>query len=125
MTEVKIKYGVPSTISISINNLTALNRNFSDITDILFMLKNKASDADSLALISKKYKTVTGITLDQNNKKIFVSLLKSDFGPSKMETNGNYLICIGVEFNNDGIYIEDQDEKFERRLKVIPDKIRA
>jgi hypothetical protein len=90
------------------------------------MLKNKASDLDTQSIIYKKYKGTTGqITLNSTAKKISVSLLKSDYGAGKMETSGNYLIAVGVEFNNDGIYLEDQDDKFERRLKVKPDKIRA
>lgn len=126
MKEVEVKFGVPTTVAITINNFSSLNRTFEDITDVLFFLKNKATDLDTASVVSKKYKGTTGqIVLNTTSKKVVVNLVKSDFGAGKMESGGNYLIAVGIEFNNDGVYLEDRDDKFERRLKVKPDKIRA
>lgn len=118
-----ITFDNPTLIVITLNRLSEDNgKTFSDITDVKYMFKRNASDTDGDAVFSKTLGS--GITLA--NDKINVNILKSDYGLGKIESGkGDYLICLGVEFNNSGEFIEDKDHDKKNRVTVFSDKIRS
>jgi len=124
MSVTKIKYENTVNLAITINNFTKLGKTFADITRVLFLLKSNASQADAAAPIQKAYPN-EGITLNLVDEKIIVNIAKADFGGDMLQADATYLIAIGVEFNDSGEFYEDKDDKLERKLYVIPDKIRS
>jgi hypothetical protein len=116
-----IKYGTPAMISITINNLNLVGNVFADITNVVFMLKRSAKDSDQEALL---YKSTSngGITL--SSTKMNVAILSADFGGSGLLAGATYLVAIGVEFNNSGVYLEDKDDGLNNRIRIIQDKVR-
>lgn len=116
-----LKYGTPTSIGISINNLTAVGKSFNEITNVVFMLKRNAKDSDESAVLYKSTKT-GGVAL--STSKLIVTIDETDFGGSGLQANANYLVAIGVEFNNSGIYLEDKDDGMNNRIKIIQDKVR-
>ena len=124
MNNLEITYETPTTISISLTDLASRNgTTFANITDVIFMLKEKSYDDDADAVVSKDYKTTNGVTLDSVGGLINVSILEADFGVDKIEVR-NYLICLGVEFSDSGSYIEDYDPNESWIMKINGDKIR-
>lgn len=124
MTDLNITYGTPTMINLSIIDLLLRNgKPFADITDVTYMVKKKSFNADDDTLMSKDLKTATGITLDAPNEIIKISVLPEDFGSDKLRP-GKFLICVAVEFDDSGYYIEDEDPKLERFIEVSPDKTR-
>lgn len=118
-----IKYGNSGELELTINNLDELAKTFTDITDVKFMLKTMASQADEA---SPMYKTMeNGQIYTTPDNKLRVKFAKADFSPTKLRANTVYLIAIGVEFNNTGEYFEDEDDNLQRKLKVTQDKVRA
>lgn len=119
---VKIKYGNSGKLSITINNFAGLGKAFSDITGVIFMLKEKSTTKDADAAF-KKTVIGGGISLDAGNEKIIVSIDKADFGSTGIVSKQEYLIAIGVEFNSSGEYFEDKDDKMQRTAEIIEDKV--
>lgn len=117
-----IKYGNSGKLSLSINNLDKIGKEFNEITDVIFMLKNSASQLDTAAPMRKEQSKGH---IYFSGEKIIVKLEKSDFGTNKLKANTTYLVAIGIEFNSTGEYFEDEDDNLQRKLKVIQDKVRA
>jgi hypothetical protein len=121
MSLIKIKYGNSGKLSLTVNNFIALGKTFADITGVIFMLKDDATQLDTAAPFKKEYPSA-GITLVDPN--IIVQLDVVDFGAGKLVGDSTYLIAVGVEFNDSGEYFEDKDDSLSRKLKVVNDKVR-
>ena len=116
----------PVLIALSITDLLTRNsKTFADITDVKYMYKNNATDLDAAALLSKDVKTPDGIVLNATDSTIDISIDIVDFGTDKLEIDATYLICIGVEFDDDGVYIEDYDPRLDNHVNILQDKIRT
>jgi hypothetical protein len=122
MSVTKIKYDNSLNISITINNFAKLGKTFDDITRVIFLLKASAEQPDAAAPLNKTYPG-GGVTLV--DEKIVVAIDRVDFGDTGLQSDATYLIAIGIEFNDSGEFYEDKDDKLERNLYVIPDKIRT
>ena len=122
MSLTKIKYGNSGLLSLSLTNLEEIGKTFSDITDVIFMLKTNANQEDTAAPLKKEMSMGHIYT---SGEKLIVKLEKSDFSALKLKANTVYLVAIGIEFNNTGEYFEDKDDNLQRKLKVIQDKVRA
>lgn len=120
MKPLEILYETPTKIVLTVNNLAANDKTFSDITDVLYMLKKRASDSDESALVTKDYKTANGVSLVNETIEIFIG--RTDF--SKLTGGETYLVCFSIEFDDNGIYIEDEDPNFTRNVKIMKDKTR-
>jgi len=118
-----ITYDTPTIINIRLTNLVENQNTFAEITDVLYYFKHNANDKDTNAVLSKSLGS--GITLDSGNEKIVVTIAKADFGLDKIEKRKVYLVCLAVEFNSSGNYIEDYDPQVDRKVEILPDKIRA
>lgn len=118
----KLTYKTPTKLVITLTDLLSRNeKNFSDITDVLFFIKENRSQADGDSVVSK---TIGGgITLVDET--IEVSITATDFGTDKLTPRHTFLLCLGVEFNSSGSYIEDYDPKFNRTIEILADKIRT
>ena len=122
MALVTIKYGNSGELELTPTNLSDIGKQFSDITDIVFMLKTHAAQADEDAPLKKEMDQ--GQVYKTNNDTIRVKIEKADFSSLKLKANTTYLIAIGIEFNNTGEYFEDKDDHLQRKLKVTQDKVR-
>ena len=122
MSLTKMKYGNSGLLSLTINNFDKVGKEFSDITDVIFMLKNTASQTDAAAPLKKE---LSKGHIYFSGEKIIVKIEKSDFSSTKLKANTTYLVAIGVEFNSTGEYFEDEDDNLQRKLKVVQDKVRA
>lgn len=121
-----ITYKTPTLIELSIEDLSSRNgKSFADITDVLYMFKNNASDQDTDAVLSKRIKIDADITLNLSTQTASIPIDVADFGVGKVEAGTDYLICVGVEFNDSGYYIEDYDPNFKRLVQIWRDKVRA
>lgn len=124
MNNIAITYETPTLLVISLVDLLANNNKaFADITDAVYLLKSAPEDTDAAALLSKDFKTTNGITIDTPGALINIMIDKTDFGTGKLEV-GRYLVCFAVEFEDNGIYIEDDDLQKNNYLVITTDKIR-
>jgi len=118
----KLKYGNSGKISLTINNLEDIGRQISEITNVLFMFKDKASQKDVEAPLNKELKK-GDITIV--NDAMIVTINEDDFGTTanKLQSEKTYLVAIGIEFNDTGEFFEDQDDNLSRKIKIIGDKV--
>ena len=122
MSDIRIIYETPILLAVTIDNLLANNgKSFSDITDACYLLKNKAGDLDTEALFSQDFKTTNGVALNSGDSTIDVTFEKADFSSVLLDAGKGYLICLGVEFNDSGDYIENKNTNY---LHVEFDKLR-
>lgn len=118
----KIKYGNSGKIALTINNLSEIGHTVKEITNVLFMLKDKASQKDIEAPMRKELKAGDIEIIDE---KMVVSIYVTDFGTTadKLQSEKTYLLAIGIEFNNTGEFFEDEDDNLSRKIKIIGDKV--
>ena len=125
MSNINITYGTPIKMVVTLTDLADRNgKTISDITDVVYMLKHNRSDDDSATVFNKSVKNGANVTLTATGFE--TNILAEDYGNSKTKIQAfkNYLVCIGIEFNDSGYYIEDYDPRFDRKLSVLPDKVR-
>jgi len=126
MSDTNITFGTPVKIVTTINDLLTRNgKTFADITDVKYMLKENKSDTDEASVFNKSVKIGGSITLVPANSSFEVNIIPSDYGDTKIKAGEQYLVCIGVEFNDSTYYIEDYDPHFTRMMNILYDKIRA
>lgn len=118
---ITIKYGNSVELELLPENLTELNKSINDITNVVFFLKDQASQLDEAAPLKK---TMAAGQIYKEDNKLIVKIQKVDFSSIKLKANRVYLIAVGVEFNGTGEYFEDSDDNMQRKLKVLQDKVR-
>lgn len=119
----EIKYGEPATLGITITNLADIPFGFTDIVNVIFALKNDADDDDTDAVFNKAL-AHADVSIDVPNEKIIVKVDVADYGAGKIESNGEYLMILLIDWG-DGILREDKDDELERKLVAKKDKWRG
>lgn len=76
--------------------LTALNKTTGEITDVIFIVKNDASDPDTSALLEKKLSNAE-ITLQSGTSIYIVSIDDTDY--TDLVIGKTYLVFIGILYN--------------------------
>lgn len=118
----KIKYGNSGRIALTINNFTEIGKTVQEITNVIFMFKDKASQRDSEAPMYKELKKGDIAIVDD---RMIVTINEADFGTTanKLQEEKTYLVAIGIEFNDTGEFFEDQDDNLSRKMKIIGHKV--
>lgn len=90
-----------------------------DITDMVFVIKDKQRDSDNSALV---YKTLanSGITLSAN--KFYVTMVQADY--ADLKTNTTYHIALGIKYTGIANFLE-LDLQGEDRVRIVQDTIRS
>lgn len=117
-----ITYGEPGVLNVTLTNLVEQGLVFDDIVDARFALKSDVDDDDVDAVLNKT--TGGGVVIDKPNELIKVSILVADYGTGKIVRNHKYIMILLIDWG-DGIFREDYDPNFERKLYAAKDKWRG
>lgn len=111
----------PATIKIDLSSaLSILGKEPEDLTDVIFIVKNKPTDDDSAAILTKKL-TVSGeITLSGDF--FYVNILPADY--VDFEIGKSYKIGIGIKYTGLTKFLEVNIEDEQSKLSVKQDTIR-
>ena len=100
--------------------ITALDlEDINDVTDAMFVLKNKQQDPDDSSLISK---TITGGGIEIAGGKLYVPLVKADY--TNLTPGSSYHIALGIKYEGVATFLE-LDLQGEDRIRIKQDTIRG
>lgn len=110
----------PNFMELDISDaLDTLTLEASDITELVFMMKEKKKDADEDAVLSKSYAD-NQISLNENGK-FYIYFTKADY--DNLIPSDSYHIAVGIMY--DGITSLLELELIgEDRVKIVQDVIR-
>jgi hypothetical protein len=111
----------PATIKIDLTSaLEILGKTPVDLTDVIFIVKNKPTDDDSLAILNKKLSVTGEITLSGDF--FYVNILPADY--SDFEIGKSYKIGIGIKYTGLTKFLEVNIAADESTISVKQDTIR-
>lgn len=110
----------PISIELDISlTLTTLALDPEDITDMVFVIKEKQRDADDLALV---YKTLANSDITLASNKFHVAMVQADY--ADLKANSTYHIALGIKYTGIANFLE-LDLQGEDRVRIIQDTIRS
>ena len=96
-------------------NLSGVNKVYTDVEEIYFVIKKRLADEDSAAIMTKT-KTLNGITIDAESK-IVVPWATDEYDSFTIGTE--YFLGLFLKFIGDPVADEDVEQEF--KIKIIQD----
>lgn len=118
----KREFEADGNMEITIDNLSDINKNFADITDIYFGLKILETDADD----SLFYKTLNtnpgpgGITTDPPTNKVIIEWKSTEY--TGLIIGNSYFLCFSILINGETIHREIDIN--HNKIEITQDRVR-